>query len=71
MRSWVGYAKLNSSNDQELPKIKEGIITIADKIDDTNLDDANLSNLNLHYAKDYSINRDIQIILKCFKELGR
>ncbi|HIA37744.1 MAG TPA: glycosyltransferase [Flavobacteriales bacterium] len=71
IRSWVGYAKLSAADNQELPKIKEGIITLADKLDDENLDNANLGNLNLHYAKDYTINRDIQIILKCFKDLGR
>jgi len=71
LRSWVGYAKSNDCENLELPTIKKGIITLADKLDSTFLNETNLNNLNMHYAKDYRVNRDIQIILNCFKDLGR
>ena len=65
--SWVGF----SENNPDLPIIKKGILSPLDAIADKNIDEILKKNLDSSYAKNYSLNNDLFIIFKGFKNLGR
>lgn len=68
-KSWVGYTQNDETADNyKLPKIKEGILNPLN----SNKKEKGLSGnrLNLLYAKNYSLNFDLQIIMKNLKNLG-
>lgn len=66
--SIVGYHYLNNS-EHNLPKIKNGILSPADK---TNLiDESMFDKLNLIYARDYNISKDFIILKNAWKKLDR
>jgi len=67
-KSWVGYKK--TATKQKLPKIKEGVLSPADALTNS-VDELTILRLNQLYAKDYKVNNDLQIILKCWKQLGK
>ena len=62
--SWVGYGKIA---DKSLPKIKPSVLSPV-MIKQSAIDKVQL--LNLQYAKDYKIEKDIHIIWKCINKLG-
>jgi GT2 family glycosyltransferase len=67
--SLVGYFKLDSKVFKQLPRIKPGILN---PIDSLSLPDVTLTDkLNLIYARDYSIGKDLSILLKAWKKLDR
>lgn len=69
-KSWVGFGENQATG--KLPKIRKGILSPIDQIADlVQLDQDTLHNLNIMYARDYSISKDILIILKGFKKLGK
>ena len=66
--SIVGYHYLNKS-EHNLPKIKNGILSPADK---TNLiDETMFDKLNLIYARDYNISKDFVILKNAWRKLDR
>ena len=66
--SIVGYHYLNKS-EHNLPKIKNGILSPADK---TNLiDEVMFDKLNLIYARDYNISKDLIILKNAWRKLDR
>ncbi len=67
--SIVGYltSKTNSSN--QLPRIKGGILYPTDSL--AFKDESLTDKLNLIYARDYSIQKDLSILLKAWKKLDR
>ncbi len=66
--SIVGYHYLNNS-ENNLPKIKNGILSPADK---TNLIyETMFDKLNLIYARDYNISKDFVILKNAWKKLDR
>jgi GT2 family glycosyltransferase len=67
-KSWVGYKK--TATKQKLPKIKKGVLSPADALTNS-VDELTILRLNQLYAKDYKVNNDLQIILKCWKQLGK
>lgn len=71
-RSWVGYAPIGDKQRGQyfLPKIKKGILTPADVEPSLPLDDATRGRLNLLYAKDYSVYKDVRLIRRNFRCLG-
>jgi len=69
-KSWVGYANGNSTV-RELPSIKPGVLTPADIFTGKNFSPAKKYELNILYAKNYSINDDAEIMIKSFKKLDR
>jgi O-antigen biosynthesis protein len=70
-RSWVGLAQLEGmTNDHRLPKIKPGILTPADAIDEKHSTPLTAGRLNMVYAKDYKITNDLSIIWKGIRKLG-
>ncbi|MBN2482531.1 MAG: glycosyltransferase [Bacteroidales bacterium] len=68
--SWVSYCQF-SENHPGLPGLKTGVLTPADGLNVVSMSPEALENLNLLYAKDYSISNDISIILRSCRYLGR
>jgi len=65
-KTWVGYSE--QSKNQQLPLIKNGIISLLDnvKIHSPEIE----RKLNLIYAKDYALLTDFKTICKNIKKLG-
>jgi GT2 family glycosyltransferase len=65
-KTWVGYSK--HSKNQQLPLIKNGIISLVDnvKIHSPEIE----KKLNLIYAKDYALLTDFKTIWRNIKKLG-
>ena len=68
--SWVGYARVKGA-DIHLPEIKPGILSPADGLRPAIADQGTLQKLNVLYARDYSVQKDLNLILSSFRELGR
>lgn len=64
--SWVGYGQVS---DKSLPEIKRSVLSPSMLVNE-NLDNYRVKLLNLRYAKDYKVEKDIVIIWKCLKQLG-
>jgi hypothetical protein len=62
--SWVGYGK---TVDKTLPEIKRSVLSPS-MLQLNSSDKVKL--INLRYAKDYKIEKDLIIIWKCLKKLG-
>jgi GT2 family glycosyltransferase len=69
--SWVGYAAVISADLQELPAVKKGILTPLDGISEPVLTPGLAERVNITYARDYTILKDINILLKGIRNLGR
>lgn len=64
--SWVGYGK---AYDKSLPEIKPSVLSPSDLVSsDIPFDKRKL--LNLAYAKDYKVEKDLMIIWKSLRKLG-
>ena len=68
--SWVGYYPLQNQLHQ-LPSIRKGVLNPVDSIKFKNHDNDTISHLNLLYARDYNLWKDLNIILFAFRELGK
>ena len=66
--SIVGYHYLNNS-EHNLPKIKNGILSPADK--KNLIDESMFDKLNLIYARDYNISKDFVILKNAWRKLDR
>lgn len=67
-KSWVGFTNAEQIN---LPKIKTGIINPTYYLEKSSkIQSSNIQELNLAYARDYSLYMDITLIAKSFKYLG-
>lgn len=64
--SWVGYGK---GANKSLPEIKRSVLSPS-SIVSKELDHSKVNLMNLRYAKDYRIEKDLSIIWKCRKILG-
>jgi GT2 family glycosyltransferase len=71
-KTWVGYTPTTADNQQHsLPTIKKGILSPADVLNLKHCNDDMIQQINNLYARDYKLFRDINIIVKGFKYLGR
>ena len=61
-KTWVGYA--TSSNTTILPKLKPGVLTTTTGLALAHSDERLIQKLNLQYAKEYSPDKDLNIIFK-------
>ena len=68
-QSWVGYYPLQKQI-QQLPRIRSGVLNPIDATQFKNLDNDTISQLNLLYARDYNLLKDLNIIIFAFRELG-
>ncbi|NQU35596.1 MAG: hypothetical protein HQ521_20410 [Bacteroidetes bacterium] len=69
-KSWVGYYPIEYQLNQ-LPKIRVGVLNPMDSIKFNNYDDETITQLNLLYARDYNLWKDMNIILFAFREMGK
>ncbi len=70
LRSWVGFSDHPAT--EKLPTIRKGILTPLDQINNyENIDYETIHNLNILYARDYNISKDLVIIFRAFKKLGK
>lgn len=71
-KSWVGYAPTeNDSKGQYwLPPLRPGVLSSVDLLKNTKVDDRTKGRLNLLYAKDYKVFKDLRIVVKNFRCLG-
>ncbi|MDB5280974.1 MAG: glycosyl transferase family 2 [Bacteroidota bacterium] len=67
-KTWVGYA---DNGTEKLPAIRQGVITVAADFSQMDIDTSTLSNINLLYAKYYSVGRDLKLIWNNYRKLGR
>ena len=66
-KTWVSYHSPNE--DHTFPFLKEGIISPATAYPDQK-DPLILKDLDFYYARDYSVAKDIQLIISNFRHLG-
>jgi hypothetical protein len=67
-KTWVGYA--TADNIKLLPNIKKGIVSPIDAQGGKILNPVTIQKLNFLYAKDYSIEKDLLIVLKSIRSIG-
>lgn len=66
--TWVSYAK--ADNIKLLPVIKSGVVSPLDAQPDKQYHPVTIQKLNFLYAKDYSIEKDLLIVLKAIRQVG-
>jgi hypothetical protein len=71
MRSWVGYIHDEHYDRERLPHIRKGILNPLDAFGKDKISEEIKQRLNFIYARDYSTNSDLNIIVKGFRQLGR
>ena len=69
-KTWIGYIS-EPKTFKDLPKLKPGILHPGDLFTKIQLNDERKRQLNMIYAKDYSISTDTEILLKGWKNLDR
>ena len=70
-KSLVGYIPHQKTTGSLYPKIKRGVLNPSDALKKTSLTEDEIHDLNLRYAKDYSILNDLLVIWGGLKNLGR
>ena len=66
-KSWVGYG---NDEHEHLPRLKPSVLSPADAIKNINITEDTRARLHLAYSKDYKIENDLNIVLKCWRMLG-
>lgn len=69
--SWVGYVPGIEKNRHGLPSVKRGVLNPSDAMRDPVEEPDLKERLNMTYSRDYSIFKDLNIILRGMRELGR
>jgi len=68
-KTWVGYCQA-AIQGQKLPAIRKGVLCPASVFKRIVSDDQMINQLNLIYARDYNVWKDVSIFFKAFKWLG-
>jgi hypothetical protein len=68
-RSWVGYHPVEKVY-YKLPVIRKGVLTPISAMKHQQFSDETITNLNLLYARDYRVWKDVNIIFYAFRDLG-
>lgn len=69
--TWVGYIPVTESGVRRLPKIRNGVLNPADTNPELVLDSFGREQMNYLYAREYNIYRDLSIVKKAYRSLGR
>lgn len=67
-KTWVGYARAAST--ELLPKIKPSVVTTIDPLAADALNEVTIQKMNFLYAKEYSVEKDLSILLRSLTMLG-
>lgn len=70
-RSWVGYCDVKDGVKGKLPLIRKGIVSPADVFSEAVIDPETLQQLNLLYARDYNLLKDLNILIRSIRKTGR
>jgi GT2 family glycosyltransferase len=70
-RSWVGYAPAGLLPGYHLPPLRKGILKPENGIQTRQYENKTWLDLNLHYARDYRISKDVNILRKGFRSIGQ
>ncbi len=68
-KTWIGYAKTSTTLDN-LPKLKNSVLHPTDALRLKQVNEITINRLNYLYAKDYTLDNDLHILLKGFRNLG-
>jgi hypothetical protein len=68
-KTWVGY-HTGDHSDQHLPAIKRGVLNPVMAMNTRKQDAEVASTLNILYARDYNVWKDLNIIFFAFREMG-
>lgn len=66
--SWIGYCDIDDGDMSRLPKIKKGIFDPSTNMSRIGLSDDEKRQLNLMYARDYSLSKDINFLLRALRK---
>jgi hypothetical protein len=66
--SWIGYCDVNDSDKSRLPKIKKGIFDPSTNMSRIGLTEEEKEHLNLMYARDYSLSKDINFFFRALRK---
>ena len=69
-KTWVGYSPI-TTQQHNLPPIRSSILYTHDHLLHLNLSEATKARLNFFYAKDYGTEKDLEILWKAYRKLGR
>ncbi len=69
--TFVGYVSVSHFNEIHLPRLKKGVLTVADSLPNIDFSSEILQKLNMNYAKNYKLRNDLLILFLGFKHLGR
>ncbi len=64
-KTWIGYGSLSKN----LPKIAEGVLTTSIFLNEKDLQNNTLERLDFFYAKDYSISKDLRLLIKNWRKI--
>lgn len=68
--TWVGYAPTHEK-DVSLPSIPPGILSPLDALRLKHIDEPTRQRLNFFYAKDYHLSKDLDVLWRGWRDLGR
>ena len=67
-KSWVGYDLQTDSKSMEQDSLQQGVLTPASLYPHSTVQE--IKRINLSYTKDYRLSKDLEIIVKKWKQLG-
>ncbi len=70
-KTWVSYCRKNNVEIENLPPLRPGVLSPTDSLNISNINRPTIQRLNFIYAKEYSTYRDMEILWKGFRYLGR
>ena len=68
-KTWVGYASM-PDRQIRLPKIKKGVLTVIDGLKNLPEDHGLAVKLNMVYARNYKVGKDLKTLLTSWRNLG-
>ena len=68
--SWIGYCNTKNNDKLRLPKIKKGIFDPSANMSRIGLTEEEKEQLNLMYARDYSLSKDINFFFRALKKIS-
>ena len=68
-KTWVGYS--TNSKTENLPSLKASVLSPVDGLKIQLSDEVTIQRLNFLYARDFEIDRDIEILRKGWRKLGQ
>ena len=66
--SWIGYCHTSDSEELRLPKIKQGVFDPSTNMSRIGLTEEEKEHLNLMYARDYTLLKDINYFLRALRK---